>query len=152
MLLATGKSKLKYRFRKNLLQRMEDLGAAAQRFGEGLRPDRHHHELLEVDRIVGVGAAVEDVHHRHRQQGRAGAADVAVERQRRIERVELAGDARVDFKDQAAMQYATDLIPLNRVLEMENHILRQAAAFFARENEIDRTCSLVSLEFDVCCR
>lgn len=31
----------------------------------------------------------------------------------------IAGDARVDFKDQAAMQYATDLIPLNRVLEMD---------------------------------
>jgi hypothetical protein len=31
-------------------------------------PDRHHHEFLEIDRIVGMGAAVQDIHHRHRQQ------------------------------------------------------------------------------------
>lgn len=31
----------------------------------------------------------------------------------------MAGDARVDFKDQGAMQYATDLLPLNRLLEQE---------------------------------
>ena len=30
------------------------------------RPDRHDHELLEVDLVVGVHAAVEHVHHRHR--------------------------------------------------------------------------------------
>ena len=29
----------------------------------------YDHELLEVDRVVGVGAAVQHVHHRHRQQG-----------------------------------------------------------------------------------
>lgn len=29
------------------------------------------------------------------------------------------GDARVDFKNQAALQYATDLLPLNRLLEVE---------------------------------
>ena len=32
---------------------------------------RDDHELLEVDRVVGVGAAVEDVHHRHRQHASA---------------------------------------------------------------------------------
>ena len=31
------------------------------------RADRHDHEFLDVDRIVGVRAAVDDVHHRHRQ-------------------------------------------------------------------------------------
>ncbi len=31
----------------------------------------------------------------------------------------IAGDARVDFKDPSAMQYATDLIPLNRLLEID---------------------------------
>ena len=41
--------------------------ASAKRGGA----DRHDHEFLEVDRIVGMGAAVEDVHHRHRQQSRA---------------------------------------------------------------------------------
>ena len=46
---------------------VEDLGAHAQRLGERSRADRHDHELLDVDRVVGMGAAVDDVHHRHRQ-------------------------------------------------------------------------------------
>ena len=45
------------------------------------RADRHDHEFLEVDAVVGVNAAVEDVHHRHRQQVRIDAADIAIERQ-----------------------------------------------------------------------
>ena len=47
------------------------------------RADRHHHELLKVDVRIGVRAAVEDVHHRHRQQVARGVAgqvrDVRVE-------------------------------------------------------------------------
>ena len=62
---------------------MEGLGPVAQRLGEVRRADRHDHELLEVDRIVGVLAAVEDVHHRHRQAGRADAAEIGVKRQSR---------------------------------------------------------------------
>src|SRR3954471_15766413 len=61
------------------LQRVEDLGAIAQALGEGRGADRQDHELLEVDRIVGMNAAVDDVHHRHRQQPRRGAADIAIE-------------------------------------------------------------------------
>ena len=49
-------------------QRVEDLGARAQRLGEGRHADRHDHELLQVDAAVGVRAAVQDVHHRHRQR------------------------------------------------------------------------------------
>ena len=63
-----------------LLQRLEDLGAGAHRLAQGLRADRHHHELLDVDRVVGMRAAVDDVHHRHRQRARRDPADVAVER------------------------------------------------------------------------
>ena len=48
---------------------------------EARRADRHQHELLQVDVVVGVGAAVEDVHHRHRQHVGVGAADVPVQRQ-----------------------------------------------------------------------
>ena len=44
-------------------------------------PERHDHEFLEIDVVVGVLAAVEDVHHRHRQILGVGAAEVAVERQ-----------------------------------------------------------------------
>jgi hypothetical protein len=43
--------------------------------------DGHDHELLEVDVVVGVRAAVEDVHHRHGQGDGVDAAEVAVERQ-----------------------------------------------------------------------
>ena len=50
------------------LQRVEDLGAHAQALGEGARARRDDHELLEVDRVVGVGAAVDDVQHRHGQR------------------------------------------------------------------------------------
>ena len=63
------------------MQRVVGLGAPAQRLGEGRRADRHDHELLEVDVVVGVHAAVEHVHHRHRQHVGVGAADVAVQRQ-----------------------------------------------------------------------
>jgi hypothetical protein len=44
-------------------------------------PDRHDHELLQVDVVVGVLAAVQHVHHRHGQHVGVGAADVAEERQ-----------------------------------------------------------------------
>ena len=52
-------------------------------------PGRHHHELLEVDAVVGVRAAVQDVHHRHGQHARRLAAEVAVERQARLGRGRL---------------------------------------------------------------
>ena len=47
---------------------------------EARRADGHDHELLEVDGVVGVHAAVDDVHHRYGQDVGVGAADVAVER------------------------------------------------------------------------
>ena len=50
------------------LERVVHLGADPQAAGEGLRAGRNHHELLEVDRVVGVRAAVQHVHHRHRQE------------------------------------------------------------------------------------
>ena len=63
------------------LERVVDLGAPAQRLAEGGRADRGDHEFLDVDVGVRVGAAVEDVHHRHGQHVGVGAADVAEERQ-----------------------------------------------------------------------
>jgi hypothetical protein len=59
------------------LQRVEDLRAHAQALREGGGAERHDHELLEVHAVVGVGAAVEHVHHRHRQYVRLLAAQVA---------------------------------------------------------------------------
>ena len=54
------------------LERVEDLDAPAHRFGEARRADRNDHELLHVDVVVGMRAAVDDVHHRHRQPRRCG--------------------------------------------------------------------------------
>src|SRR3954463_4427555 len=67
------------------LQGVQDLRPIAQALGKGGRANRQDHEFLEVDRIVGVHAAIDDVHHRHRQETRGGAADVTV--QRHVERV-----------------------------------------------------------------
>ena len=41
----------------------------------------HDHELLDVDVVVGVRAAVDDVHHGGRQQAGADAAEIAEQRQ-----------------------------------------------------------------------
>jgi hypothetical protein len=54
------------------------------RLRETARAERHDHELLEVDAIVGVHAAVEHVHERHRQHARLVAARVTPERNPRI--------------------------------------------------------------------
>ena len=48
---------------------------------EALGAHRHGHELLQVDVVVGVLAAVHDVHHGHRQDVRVAAADVLIEGQ-----------------------------------------------------------------------
>ena len=66
---------------EQLLQGVEDLRPGAQRLAERLRAHRQDHELLDVQGIVGVGAAVDDVHQRRRQDPRAHPAQVAVERQ-----------------------------------------------------------------------
>ena len=63
------------------LQRVVDLGSPAQRLGEGRRADRGDHELLDVHVVVGVRAAVQDVHHRDRQHVRVRPAEVAEQRQ-----------------------------------------------------------------------
>ena len=65
---------------QQLLQGVEHLGAGAQRLGEGRQPLGDDHELLEVERVVGVGAAVDDVHQRHGQHARAGPAQITVKR------------------------------------------------------------------------
>ncbi len=40
---------------------------------------RQNHELLKVDGVVGVLAAIDDVHQRHGQNAGIGAAEVAVQ-------------------------------------------------------------------------
>ena len=48
-------------------ERVVDLGAHAQRLGEARGPRWNDHELLQVDRVVRMNAAVDHVQHRHRQ-------------------------------------------------------------------------------------
>lgn len=43
------------------LEGVEDFRPAARRFREAVSADRHHHEFLKVDRIVGMRAAIDDV-------------------------------------------------------------------------------------------
>ena len=51
---------------EHLLERVEHLRAVAQGLAEPRRTHREDHELLDVQAVVGVRAAVDDVHHRHR--------------------------------------------------------------------------------------
>ena len=66
---------------QGLLQAVEDLGAHAQALGEGVSAGGQDHEFLDVDGIVSVRAAIDDVHHRHRQDPGRHPANILVERQ-----------------------------------------------------------------------
>ena len=68
-------------FAQDALQLVVDLDADPKALGEARSAHRHDHELLQVDRVGGVGAAVDHVQHRHGQRRRLLAAEVAVERQ-----------------------------------------------------------------------
>ena len=85
---------------EHALEVMKDFAAAAQRVAELVEAQRHDHEFLHVDAVVGMLAAVDDVHHRRRQQPGIRAADVVVQRQlavpgRRVGRGERDAEDRV---------------------------------------------------------
>ena len=56
------------------------LNAPSKALGEARCADRHQHELLEIDVVVGVLAAVQHVHHWNGEHVSVRPADVAVER------------------------------------------------------------------------
>jgi hypothetical protein len=58
--------------------------SAAQRLAEARGPDRDDHELLQVQAVVGVGAAVDHVHQRNGELHPPGSAEVAIQRQARF--------------------------------------------------------------------
>ena len=60
---------------------MEGLRAHADGFLHTLGADRHNHEFLEVHRGIRMAAAIQYVHHRHRQGLGIDAAQIAVQRQ-----------------------------------------------------------------------
>ena len=68
-------------FFQNDFQRMVNIGAHAQAFGEGFRADRHDHEFLNIDVVIRVHAAVQNIHHRHGHFAGVDAAEIAIERQ-----------------------------------------------------------------------
>jgi hypothetical protein len=65
----------------DLLQGVEHLGAIAHRLAEARGAHGDDHELLQVQVVVGVRTAVDDVHHRHRQLVAVHAAEIAVQGQ-----------------------------------------------------------------------
>ena len=83
---------------EQVLQGVVRLHAPPQCFGIARRSDRHDHELLQVDRVVGVDTAVDDVHHRHGKDMSVGAADVAVQRNAELLGRSL-GDRQADPED-----------------------------------------------------
>ncbi len=68
-------------FLKNSLQRMKNLGTDAYRLGAGRSAGGNDHELLDIDIVVRVRAAVQHVHHGNRQFLGIRAAEVMVQRQ-----------------------------------------------------------------------
>ena len=68
---------------QHALEGVVDLGAPAQALGKARSTHGHDHELLEVNVVVGMHAAVEDVHHGRGQQVGVDAAQVLVQRQAR---------------------------------------------------------------------
>ena len=62
-------------------ERVKDFAAGAQCLRETRQAFRHDHELLKIDRRIRVRAAVDDVHHRHRQHARVGSPEIFEERQ-----------------------------------------------------------------------
>ena len=102
------------------LERVVDLGALLERLAEGGRTDGRDHELLHVDVGVGVRAAVEDVHHRHRQQVGVGATDVAEQRQPSTHRGGP-GDRERDPEDGVGAEVGL----VGRAVEVEHRLVDQ---------------------------
>ncbi len=77
---------------------MKHLRAVAQRLAKARRADREDHEFLDVEAIVGVRAAIDDVHHRHRHHRLAPGGEclpeVAIEGQPGIARRGVGGSER----------------------------------------------------------
>ncbi len=103
------------------LETVVDLGADAQRLLEAAGADRHDHELLQVDVVVGVLAAVHDVHHRHRQREGVDAADVLVERQ-----LERGGGGVGGRQRDAEDRVGAELGLVRRAVELDEHAVDEA--------------------------
>ena len=79
---------------KDRLESVEHLGADAKRLRERLGARRNEHELLEVEPVLRVYAAVDHVHQRHRQRASLVAAEPAEERHAGVRGGRLRGGER----------------------------------------------------------
>ena len=66
---------------------MKDFRAGTKRFSESRQTEGHDHELLQVNAAVGVGAAIQDVHHGSWQHVRIERGRAGHSRQRPIDRL-----------------------------------------------------------------
>ena len=65
---------------QNVLEGVKNLGAVTERFRKSRSAARHDHEFLKIDRGIGMGAAVQDVHHRNGKNARVSAAKITKQR------------------------------------------------------------------------
>ena len=105
---------------QHALERVVDAGTHLEGLAEGRRTDRSDHELLHVDVGVGVRAAVDDVHHRHRQHVGVRATDVAVERQ-----IRRAGRRVRDGERDAEDRVGADLGLVVGAVQVEHRLVDQ---------------------------
>ncbi len=111
---------------------MEHLDPHAETVAEVVGAHRDHHELLGVHIVAGVGAAVEDVHERHREDPRHRPAQVPVQRKSGL----IGGRARRGERD---CQYCvgTEATLVGRVvgvhhLRIDQHLVGGIHPFEAR--------------------
>src|SRR5688572_32211287 len=57
---------------------MKNFSSDSQRLTERGGSDWNNHELLKVDVVIGVRAAIDDVHHRHRQRARIWTTEISI--------------------------------------------------------------------------
>src|SRR5439155_25252375 len=65
---------------EHALQSVKNLRANAQALAKTFGAHRNNHEFLKVDIVIGMRAAVDDVHHRDGQAASVGANEIFVER------------------------------------------------------------------------
>ena len=113
------------------LQRVKDLDAGPQGLGERREPDRADHELLGIEQIVGVRAAIDDVHERNGKRRRPRAADVAIERKARG----LRGRPR-DRQRHAEHRVGAQAPLVRRPVELDEHPVDQRLVARIRAREL----------------
>jgi len=60
---------------------VKDFGAIPKSLTKSRRAHRNDHELLKIQVVVGMGAAIDHIHHRHRKPHRTRTAEVTIKRQ-----------------------------------------------------------------------